>query len=103
MKAGWPLGVIEAGLIVPGGSQPNGGVSGLAAFAAECHLEGSETAGRSANPEAAPEPQPDEFDVMQKAEPDPGVHNVRNTDSAHWRRWLAPQYRVVVPFNSFAE
>lgn len=46
---------------------------------------------------------PDEFEVLQKAEPDPGVHNVRNTDSAHWRRWLAPQYRVIVPFNSFAE
>jgi putative SOS response-associated peptidase YedK len=46
---------------------------------------------------------PDEFEALQQAEPDPGVHNVRNTDSAHWRRWLAPQYRVVVPFNSFAE
>lgn len=46
---------------------------------------------------------PDEFEELQKAEPDPGVHNVRNTDSAHWRRWLAPQFRVVVPFNSFAE
>lgn len=46
---------------------------------------------------------PDEFEDLQKAEPDPGVHNVRNTDSAHWRRWLAPQFRVLVPFNSFAE
>ncbi len=46
---------------------------------------------------------PDEFEELQKAEPDPGVHNVRNTDSVHWRRWLAPQFRVVVPFNSFAE
>jgi len=46
---------------------------------------------------------PDEFEVLQRAEPDTGVHNVRNTDSAHWRRWLAPEFRVVVPFNSFAE
>lgn len=46
---------------------------------------------------------PDEFEALQAAEPDPGVHNVRNTDSAHWRRWLSPEYRVVVPFNSFAE
>jgi putative SOS response-associated peptidase YedK len=46
---------------------------------------------------------PDEFEELQQAEPDPGVHNVRNTDSAHWRRWLAPEFRVIVPFNSFAE
>jgi putative SOS response-associated peptidase YedK len=46
---------------------------------------------------------PDEFVEMQRMEPDPGVHNVRNTDSSHWRRWLAPEFRVVVPFNSFAE
>jgi putative SOS response-associated peptidase YedK len=46
---------------------------------------------------------PDEYEELIAAEPDPGVHNVRNTESAHWKRWLAPQYRVVVPFNSFAE
>jgi len=46
---------------------------------------------------------PDEFEELQRAEPDPGVHNVRNTESAHWRRWLAPEFRVIVPFNSFAE
>lgn len=46
---------------------------------------------------------PDEYEELIAAEPDPGVHNVRNTESPHWRRWLAPEYRVVVPFNSFAE
>jgi hypothetical protein len=28
---------------------------------------------------------------------DPGVTNVRNTTSPHWRRWLAPESRCVVP------
>ena len=34
---------------------------------------------------------------------DPGVTNVRNVASPHWRRWLALQNRCVVPFTSFAE
>ena len=34
---------------------------------------------------------------------DPGVTNVRNTTSPHWRRWLGPESRCVVPFTSFAE
>ena len=34
---------------------------------------------------------------------DPGVTNVRNTASPHWRRWLAPDCRCVVPFTSFSE
>jgi putative SOS response-associated peptidase YedK len=34
---------------------------------------------------------------------DPGVTNVRNTASPHWRRWLAPASRCLVPFTSFAE
>ena len=34
---------------------------------------------------------------------DPGVPNVRNTASAHWRRWLGPAHRCLVPFNRFAE
>lgn len=46
---------------------------------------------------------PDEFEVLQAAEPNPGVHNVRNTDSPHWRRWLTPEFRTLAPFNSFAE
>lgn len=34
---------------------------------------------------------------------DPGVTNVRNTGSPHWRRWLAPANRCLVPVTSFAE
>jgi putative SOS response-associated peptidase YedK len=34
---------------------------------------------------------------------DPGVTNVRNTASAHWRRWLGVESRCVVPFTSFSE
>jgi putative SOS response-associated peptidase YedK len=35
--------------------------------------------------------------------PDRGVTNIRNTASPHWRRWLTPQYRCVVPATSFCE
>ena len=31
------------------------------------------------------------------------VTNIRNTSSAHWRGWLKPQSRCLVPANSFAE
>ena len=34
---------------------------------------------------------------------DKGVTNVRNTTSPHWRRWLGPQSRCVVPFTAFSE
>jgi len=34
---------------------------------------------------------------------DPGVTNVRNATSPHWRRWLGEASRCVVPFTSFAE
>jgi len=34
---------------------------------------------------------------------DYGVTNIRNTASPHWRRWLAPQYRCLVPLAKFAE
>ena len=34
---------------------------------------------------------------------DPGVTNVRNTKSPHWRRWLGPAHRCLVPFTSFSE
>jgi putative SOS response-associated peptidase YedK len=34
---------------------------------------------------------------------DPGVTNIRNANSPHWRRWLGPTSRCVVPFTSFAE
>jgi putative SOS response-associated peptidase YedK len=31
------------------------------------------------------------------------VTNIRNTSSPHWRAWLKPENRCLVPFNSFAE
>jgi putative SOS response-associated peptidase YedK len=34
---------------------------------------------------------------------DPGVTNVRNVKSPHWRRWLGAEHRCVVPFTSFSE
>lgn len=34
---------------------------------------------------------------------DPGVTNVRNVASPHWRRWLGVDNRCVVPFTSFSE
>lgn len=38
-----------------------------------------------------------------KTDRDPGVTNVRNTGSPHWRRWLGPENRCLVPLTSFAE
>jgi hypothetical protein len=32
---------------------------------------------------------------------DPGVTNIRNVASLHWRRWLGVESRCVVPFTSF--
>jgi putative SOS response-associated peptidase YedK len=34
---------------------------------------------------------------------DPGVTNVRNVKSPHWRRWLGVEHRCMVPFTSFSE
>ncbi|HQT86267.1 MULTISPECIES: SOS response-associated peptidase [Acidiphilium] len=34
---------------------------------------------------------------------DPGITNVRNVASPHWRRWLGIKHRCVVPFTSFSE
>ncbi|MFN3275431.1 MAG: SOS response-associated peptidase [Paracoccus sp. (in: a-proteobacteria)] len=34
---------------------------------------------------------------------DPGVTNVRNLSSPHWRRWLGREHRCLVPLTSFAE
>lgn len=34
---------------------------------------------------------------------DPGVTNIRNTGSPHWRAWLSPAHRCLVPVTSFAE
>jgi putative SOS response-associated peptidase YedK len=46
---------------------------------------------------------PEEFTDLLRQEPDRGTTNVRNVDSAHWRRWLDPRFRCVVPFTSFSE
>lgn len=34
---------------------------------------------------------------------DSGVTNIRNTSSPHWRRWLAPEHRCLVPLIAFSE
>ena len=34
---------------------------------------------------------------------DPGVTDIRNTASRHWRRWLGPAHRCLVPFTAFSE
>jgi putative SOS response-associated peptidase YedK len=38
-----------------------------------------------------------------RLEPDCGVTNIRNTSSAHWKRWLGMENRCLVPFTSFSE
>jgi putative SOS response-associated peptidase YedK len=44
-----------------------------------------------------------DFDELLPIEPDAGTTNVRNTSSAHWKRWLGPENRCLVPFTSFSE
>jgi putative SOS response-associated peptidase YedK len=34
---------------------------------------------------------------------DPGVTNIRNLASPHWRRWTGEAHRCLVPFTSFSE
>lgn len=41
--------------------------------------------------------------ALQDKKVDRGVTNVRNTASPHWRRWLVPAARRLVPFTSFSE
>jgi putative SOS response-associated peptidase YedK len=41
--------------------------------------------------------------ALQGKKSDPGVTNVRNAASPHWRRWLTLEHRCVVPFTSFSE
>lgn len=43
------------------------------------------------------------FDQLLRMEPDKGTTNVRNTASAHWKPYLAPEHRCLVPFTSFSE
>jgi putative SOS response-associated peptidase YedK len=41
--------------------------------------------------------------ALKDRKTDPGVTNVRNTTSSHWRRWLGVEHRCLVPFTSFSE
>jgi putative SOS response-associated peptidase YedK len=34
---------------------------------------------------------------------DPGLTNIRNVPSPHWRPWLGVEARCAVPFSSFSE
>src|SRR4029077_11675871 len=34
---------------------------------------------------------------------DRGVTNIRNTNSPHWRAWMKPEFRCLVPVTSFGE
>lgn len=45
----------------------------------------------------------EDFKALLRMEPDSGTTNIRNTRSAHWRRWLGPANRCLVPFTSFSE
>jgi putative SOS response-associated peptidase YedK len=44
-----------------------------------------------------------DFKELLRMEPDGGTTNIRNVKSKHWTRWLGPENRCVVPFNSFGE
>lgn len=44
-----------------------------------------------------------DFAELLRMEPDAGTTNVRNTSSAHWRPWLSPANRCLVPFTAFSE
>lgn len=44
-----------------------------------------------------------DFDELLRMEPDGGTTNVRNTSSSHWKPWLDPANRCLVPFTAFSE
>ncbi|WP_027527078.1 SOS response-associated peptidase [Bradyrhizobium sp. Ec3.3] len=44
-----------------------------------------------------------DFKELLRMEPDSGTTNIRNVNSAHWKRWLAPDNRCLVPLTSFSE
>jgi putative SOS response-associated peptidase YedK len=44
-----------------------------------------------------------DFKDLLRLEPDGGTTNIRNVSSAHWKRWLGPDHRCLVPFTSFSE
>jgi putative SOS response-associated peptidase YedK len=41
--------------------------------------------------------------ALEGKKTDKGVTNVRNTRSPHWRRWMGPANRCLVPLTSFSE
>lgn len=43
------------------------------------------------------------FREYLRNEPDGGTTNIRNTSSPHWRPYLGPDYRCLVPLNAFSE
>ncbi len=46
---------------------------------------------------------PDAFAEILRMEPDSGTTNVRNTASSHWKPFLDPTGRCLVPFTAFSE
>lgn len=44
-----------------------------------------------------------DFKELLRMEPDSGTTNVRDTESKHWKRWLGPERRCIVPMSSFSE
>ena len=44
-----------------------------------------------------------DFPRLLELEPDSGTTNVRRTESAHWKPWLSPTNRCLVPFTAFSE
>lgn len=47
-------------------------------------------------------PTPPQF-LKSRDAADTGVTNIRNTNSPHWRRWLGPESRCLVPATAFSE
>jgi putative SOS response-associated peptidase YedK len=45
----------------------------------------------------------EEFKKAASDGPDGGTTNIRNINSAHWKRLLLPEHRCLVPFTSFSE
>lgn len=41
--------------------------------------------------------------ALEGRKTDRGVTNIRNTRSPHWRRWLGPENRCLVPLTAFSE
>ena len=44
-----------------------------------------------------------DFPKLLELEPDSGTTNVRNTNSSHWKPWLSPANRCLIPFTAFSE